>query len=172
MKYFRIGIVLLVSLVALTGCTGRYQMQVEQSLLMQENQRLEDALYVTHAQLVDLKRENDTLRTQVSEGTIRSAPDTPVRSRRAVEDPRDHYDDAPPYEPSTIDIPLDIPGSNTLPDALKGARAFPKLMPPRSKPAMPQDNIASESQGPTFPELPRSTDGSDMTSFPVWTPTR
>ncbi|MDR3111077.1 MAG: hypothetical protein LBU65_15515 [Planctomycetaceae bacterium] len=83
-----------------TGCVSRYQYQVDQSLLVQENQKLENALYVTHHQLVDVQRENEELRNQVS-----TAPTTqPSRPARREQVPPDTLDVPPEFNPG-LEIP-------------------------------------------------------------------
>jgi len=99
------------------GCTNS---QLHQSLLMHENRRLEDALYVAHAQVTDLKRENDLLREQ--QGNV--FPDPPERSRV------NPWEDRIP----TIEVPkviLDDPGTTEVPALLRGSQAIPLWTPVR-----------------------------------------
>ena len=57
-----------------TGCTNSH---LHQSLLLHENRQLEDALYVAHAQIADLRRENNSLRRQQTN----DFPEPPRRPR-------------------------------------------------------------------------------------------
>ncbi|MDR3197570.1 MAG: hypothetical protein LBU34_06830, partial [Planctomycetaceae bacterium] len=82
MKKYLLGFLLVFS--AALGCTSQYQYQTEQSLLLQENQRLENALYVTHAQLVDLKRENDRLRSAKQFGNDINLPERPLTRPKQI----------------------------------------------------------------------------------------
>ena len=106
------GFIAVLVLASLVGCSNRYQHQVDQSLLLQENQRLENALYVKHTQLVTVKRENDRLKTMLgpSEGGI-----VPRRGK-----PVNNYDEAPPYEPPQVSAPPVSPPTS-LPDVLNGS---------------------------------------------------
>ena len=115
------GFLAVLVLASLVGCANRYHHQVDQSLLLQENQLLENALYVTHTQLVDMKRENDRLKTmlgQSDDGSI-SQRGKPMERR-----PTDNYDEAPLYEVPKVSVPL-TPPSTTLPDVLKGSTNIP-----------------------------------------------
>ncbi|MDR0704692.1 MAG: hypothetical protein LBF88_06840 [Planctomycetaceae bacterium] len=122
MKKYLLGFLLIFATVL--GCTSQYQYQMEQSLLLQENQRLENALYVTHAQLVDLKRENDTLRgVKSSEKNDITLPEQPLtRPKRNQSSPVENYEEAPPFAPPEIIIPNNNPGTNTIPDSLKSSK--------------------------------------------------
>lgn len=160
-------------LVVSTGCASRYAQQVEQSLLLQENQRLEDALYVTHAQLVDLKRENEALKKAQGNGSGTSP--TPInRARRASGGPSNaDADDAPPFEPIQIEIPKDAHESKTLPDALKSTKNIPiPNRPARVKTThnAVSNNIVSGSADlepePVFPVVDVGQ------QLPPWSPTR
>ncbi len=109
---------------------------MDQSLLLQENQRLEEALYVTHAQLVDLKRENEALKiVKRTDGSGNSA--TPVtmpalRSQRYEPLLRDDFDEAPPFQAPQVTIPENETGTETLPDSLKGGLLLPPWSPTRN----------------------------------------
>lgn len=168
MKLHQTGAVLMLA-VLLAGCTNRYQYQVDQSLLLQENQRLEEALFVTHAQLVDLKRENESLQASSarSAGPAASSSSAPAISpRRIGAAPKDDYDEAPPYEPPQIKIPENAPESTTLPDALRSS-VMPK---PRIRNKPPQTVAAPPEE--VLPELVLpNTDVSEQT-LPAWSPTR
>lgn len=74
------GMLALVALVVVStlGCVSKYQYEVDRSLLVQENQKLEDALYVTHSQLVDVKRENEALRGRMGGDYDTIPTETPV----------------------------------------------------------------------------------------------
>lgn len=155
------------------GCTNRYQQQVDQSLLLQENRRLEEALYVTHAQLVDLKRENEALRNlDPGETNGRSSSAPAPRSRRRVSAPADDYDDAPPYQVPEITIPPEG-GSSTLPDALKGVNMLPKpVLPKRERTVPVPEPSESAPQNMTFPELIIPDNQVGDSTPPAWSPTR
>ncbi|MDR1964862.1 MAG: hypothetical protein LBQ50_13910 [Planctomycetaceae bacterium] len=143
MKKHLLGLTLILS--AFLGCTSRYQYEVDQSLLLQENRRLENALYVTHAQLVDLKRENESLRNTTLRKSNASLPQEPLtRPKRIQSPPVENYDEAPPFEPPEIIIPNEIPGSNAVPDSLKSSQIL-----------LPKIVLSSEEKSP-----------------PVWSPTR
>lgn len=154
----------------LAGCTSRYQTQVEQSLLLQENQRLEDALYVTHAQLVDLKRENESLKgapAGTSGSSVSNSVSPTTRLRKSSSASNEGSDDAPPFDPIKIDIPKDAHESNSLPDALKSSQTIP--MPKR--PA--QIKAKGGQEDSPYPELilPGGGNVSEQNS-PAWSPTR
>ncbi|MDR2441706.1 MAG: hypothetical protein LBE12_20275 [Planctomycetaceae bacterium] len=129
MKKYLSGFLLIFATVL--GCTSQYQYRMEQSLLLQENQRLENALYVTHAQLVDLKRENDSLRGVKSSGNNLTQPEQPlIRPKRNKLSPEENYEEAPPFAPPEIIIPNDNPGSATVPDSLKSSQLMlPEMLP-------------------------------------------
>ena len=100
------------------GCTNS---QLHQSLLMHENRRLEDALYVAQAQVADLSRENDWLRDQ--QENVYSAP-----AKQSREDP---WNDIVP----TIEMPKMIldeeSGTTEVPSLLRGSQAVPLWTPVR-----------------------------------------
>ncbi|MDR0338037.1 MAG: hypothetical protein LBI18_13205 [Planctomycetaceae bacterium] len=129
MKKRLLGFLLIFSL--FLGCTSQYQYQMEQSLLLQENRRLENALYVTHTQLVDLKRENDVLRGSKQSKSERKLPEQPLlRSKQKSSSPVEDYEEAPPFAPPEIIIPTEIPGSKTVPDSLKSSKlTLPEVLP-------------------------------------------
>ena len=89
-----------------TGCTTHTQLH--QSLLIHENQRLENALYTAHAQVADLKRENNLLRKQQTTG-----PDDTDYQESWNED-------------WNIDLPLEMP-KVILPEQ-PGTTEVPELM--------------------------------------------
>jgi hypothetical protein len=129
MKKYLLGFLLIFATVL--GCTSQYQYQMEQSLLLQENQRLENALYVTHAQLVDLKRENEVLRGTKSSGNDFTLPTQPLtRPKRNQSLPVENYEEAPPFAPPEIIIPNNNPGSDAVPDSLKSSQLMlPEVLP-------------------------------------------
>jgi len=151
------GFLALLVLASLVGCSNRYQYQVDQSLLLKENQRLENALYVTHTQLVDMKRENDRLKTMLGQSDDGSNRGKPLERR-----PTDNYDEAPPYEPPKVSIPSGPP-STTLPDILKGS-----VIPPKTKVATKNDPVYFP------PTTTESTKEEPLTGpvFPEWSPNR
>ena len=157
-------------LLATVGCTGRYQHQLDQSLLLQENQRLEEALYVTHAQLVDLKRENEALKSLQTVGTGRAvkatAPLLPTRRSPSHDD----YDEAPPYQAPKVTIPDDAPASDTLPDSLK-SRIPSRVMPPNRQYALQKDVTTTQPEM-IFPVLPAGEEDAGELVPPAWSPTR
>ena len=114
------GISLLYALAA-AGCASP---QYHQSLLLQENRRLEDALYVTHARVADLKRENDWLRDK--QGTEVIEP--PGRSYK--ESLEEEFDLVPPFEMPKVILP-NHPGTEEVPEALKSSAPMPVWKPRR-----------------------------------------
>ncbi|MDR2117870.1 MAG: hypothetical protein LBP87_15955 [Planctomycetaceae bacterium] len=149
---------LLILLTAI-GCTSQYQYQMEQSLLLQENQRLENALYVTHAQLVDLKRENDMLRNTKQSGNDFTLPEQPLTYPKQIQSPPKNYEEAPPFEPPKIIIPKETPVSDTVPDSLK---SFNK----NSDKSLTLESLE-------LPEvLPKVVLDSEEKSPPMWSPIR
>jgi hypothetical protein len=110
------GISLIIVLVA-AGCGNS---QLHQSLLLHENRRLEDALYVSHAQIADLKRENDSLRKQQE-----SEHFTPQGRSWG-----DDLDLMEPFEMPPVILPGES-GSSEVPDSLKGSQRFPTWSPTR-----------------------------------------
>ncbi len=159
-------------LALVVGCAGPYQRQMEQTMLLQENQRLEQALYVTHAQLVDLKKENETLKAtadQTSKTPDGSESDPVPQPKKRERTPTDNFDEAPPFTPPKVSIPSDAPKTPTIPDSLKGAGVHPKLRSPVKSnteiqlfPPVPVQEMKASTPQPTETE----------TAFPVWGPTR
>jgi len=103
------GTSLFIALLA-TGCAGS---QLHQSLLVHENQRLENALYVAHAQVADLKRQNNLLRKQQSNEFI-----DPARQDSQVDD----WDFDTPLEMPKILLP-DQPGTTDVPMLIRESQA-------------------------------------------------
>ncbi len=159
----------MLGLALLVGCSNQYQYQVDHSLLLQENQRLESALYVTHTQLVDLKNENDRLKTMLGQSSESSAskPGKPMERRST-----DNYDEAPAYESPKVSIPANAPPSTTIPDALKGS-----AVPSKTKVAA-KSTISQPAYFPPTPvvELKKSQETSSEPvtgpAFPEWSPSR
>ncbi|MDR0870457.1 MAG: hypothetical protein LBN39_06655 [Planctomycetaceae bacterium] len=119
----------LVLTVFCAGCTGGgFSGWTEQSLLLQENQRLEHALYVTRAQLQNAKRENALLKGQEAGDRRQETGDIsiPLRPNRLKTAPKE---EAPPFETPKVEIPVDAPESITPPDALKGTMNMPEFPP-------------------------------------------
>jgi len=114
------GTSLFIALIA-AGCTST---QLHQSLLLHENRQLEDALYVAHAQVADLQRENDLLRKQQSSESL--AP--PVRSR--TDSGLDDWDFGPPLEMPKVILP-DEPGTTEAPEFMRGSQTVPPWTPRR-----------------------------------------
>ena len=131
-RLIRLLPILLISVIV--GCMNPLQRQIEQSLLLQENQQLENALYVTHQQLVDLKYENDALKEELAGQTVVS-PAVNVRpSKRTGFTPREGLDNAPEYSPPEILLPDEMPGTKTPPSSLKPSatkQPYPVWMPTR-----------------------------------------
>lgn len=121
MRKIVFGTSLLIALAA-AGCASS---QLHQSLLLQENRRLEDALYTTHAQVADLKRENDWLRSKQgteSQGTESQGTERIEPPRRSDDGSLEFdFDVAPPFEmpkvilPSTEEVPAALRGSHSVP---------------------------------------------------------
>jgi hypothetical protein len=63
MRNIVFGTLLFIALASL-GCKSS---PLHETLLLQENRRLEDALYVAHAQAAELRRENSLLRNKQTE---------------------------------------------------------------------------------------------------------
>ena len=119
MKKIIFGVSLFVACVA-AGCGNS---QLHQSLLLHENRRLEDALYVSHVQIADLQRENSMLRTQQGGEFIKS----PGRGRS------NSWDDLELTEP--VEMPkIMLPsgsGTTDVPDSLRGSQTIPVWTPQR-----------------------------------------
>ena len=120
MRKIVFGISLLCALAAV-GCASS---QLHQSLLLQENRRLEDALYVSHSQVVDLKRENDWLRSK--QGTEMVEP--PGRSYNGSWE--EEFDLVPPFEMPKVILPSQ-PGTEEVPEALRSSDPMPVWKPRR-----------------------------------------
>jgi len=112
------GTTLFIALIA-AGCSNS---QLHQSLLMHENRQLENALYAAHAQVADLKRENNALRGQQA-GEFHEAP------RRSRNDSWDEDWNNFIEMPSVI-LPEE-PGTTELPDFLRGSQTLPTWSPRR-----------------------------------------
>jgi len=114
------GISLSIAFVA-AGCAST---QLHQSLLLNENRRLEDALYTAHAQVADLKRENESLRKQQTSESLR----LPERSRTGFWD--NDLDIDPPLEMPRVILPSES-GTTEVPESLRGSQMTPIWMPIR-----------------------------------------
>jgi len=123
MRKIAFGTSLLLAFITL-GCANS---QMHQSLLMHENRRLEDALYVAHAQLSQLKQENDVLRGRQT-GEILELP-TRSRSDSWWDDGFD-FDSTQPFEMPTVILP-DESETSEVPDVLKGSQTLPIWSPVR-----------------------------------------
>lgn len=106
---------------AAAGCGSS---QLHQSLLLHENRRLEDALYTAHAQVADLRRENDALRKQQENEYLEPSG----HSRTGSLD--DDLDILPPLEMPKVILPHE-PGRTEIPEALKGSQTIPIWSPRR-----------------------------------------
>jgi hypothetical protein len=118
-------------------CSGCSHQQMHQSMLLQENRRLENALYVTHAQLTDLKRENESLRQTNGYGSSDESANipTPVLKLNAPQKTRqsdkdENLNEAPSYEMPIIESPA-VPGTTEVPDSLKSSQTIPLWTPQR-----------------------------------------
>ena len=157
------GFLALLVLASLVGCSSRYQYQMDQSLLLQENQRLENALYVTHTQLAHTKRENDRLKTMLGQP---SGNMVPRRVRPMGPAPTEHYDEAPLYESPKVSIPQTSP-SNIPPDLLKGS-----ALPPKTKVAATPPKKETAYFPPTTTEPEKKQEPPTEFALPEWTPNR
>ena len=120
MKKIIFGTSLFVACIA-AGCGNS---QLHQSLLLHENRRLEDALYVSHVQIADLQRENSMLRTRQG-GEFRQSP------RRDQHDSWDEdFELVPPVEMPKIFLPSGS-GTTDVPDSLRGSQTIPVWTPQR-----------------------------------------
>ena len=119
MRKIVFGISLFIPLIA-AGCASS---QIHQSLLLHENRQLEDALYVAHAEVADLRRENDLLREQQNESLVPSG-----RSRTGLWD--DGFDIDPPLEVPKVILPSDS-GTTEIPESLRGSQVIPIWTPAR-----------------------------------------
>ena len=120
MRKIVFGISLLIAL-ATAGCTST---QLHQSLLVNENRRLEDALYTVHAQVADLQRENDLLRQQQTNKFLES----PGLSRSGFWD--DDFDIDQPLEMPKVILPGNS-GMTEIPESLGGAQMIHTWTPVR-----------------------------------------
>lgn len=158
-----------------SGCVSRYQHETDQALLLQENQKLEQALYLTHYRLADAERENTILRdtvrnddnssTKSSSGMVIEAP-----RRRRVEGAIP-VDNAPSFAPPQIPA---TGGSHTPPSFLQS----PNTIPPAPNPSIPSTlgkhpKLAGNVSGnvPTM-VIDNSATAPVSSSFPQWQPTR
>lgn len=175
MNKLPIGILLLIAALVPGCANNRCQQQVEQSLLLEENRRLYDALYTTHAQLEDLQHENDELRSAADAAARRSYDeDEPYRnssprSRYRDDEPRDDGGEAPGFGLPTTTIPDNAPGTTAPPSLLNdGAR--------RSRPASrlpaPGATVQVSAATPGEFNLPEFPEEDSETAFPAWSPTR
>lgn|GEM_PF-4712102 len=153
-----------------TGCTSYRQLQLEQTMLLQENQRLEDALYITHAQLVDSTRENEALKNNLSNSQSNSI--APAKSYKGITQ-QDATDDAPLFPSTTIEIPPDSKEKSSIPDLLKKTQ-IPRRSLPKSNTGMPEllppNAGVSIIDSTTFDADGDTVNVGDAT--PVWKPTR
>ena len=105
------GISLSIAFVA-AGCAST---QLHQSLLVHENQRLEDALYTAHAQVADLKRENESLRKHQTDESL----GLPGWSRTGFWD--DDFDVDSPLEMPRVILPGES-GTAEIPESLSDSQ--------------------------------------------------
>ncbi|MDR2761631.1 MAG: hypothetical protein LBB88_03415 [Planctomycetaceae bacterium] len=122
-------IIVLLFFVTINGCANRSseRVRIENSLL-QANRRLEEALVVTHNQLVDLKRENEMLKAnETSLSDINSLSTPIIRQGKGELNPMNS-----PISPPQVIIP-EGSESTTVPDSLKGTtnNSSPKWSPNR-----------------------------------------
>ncbi len=142
-----------------SGCANRQMQRVEHSLLLEENRRLEQALYEAHAQLDNLQYENEELQRAAS------------RNRSAV---RENEDDEP-YMPPDVSLPYGLPpgaspnvtpppgsGSQTPPSLLDGAYLEKSPYYDNQNPVLPASAIL-----PADAEVLLEEEG-----LPAWSPVR
>ena len=110
---------LFIALIA-AGCANS---RLHQSLLLQENRQLEDALFTAHARIADLQRDNDWLRDR--QENERSRP-----SRRTTEVFDEEFDNVLPFEVPTIILPIQS-GTEEVPESLRGSQMMPIWQPVR-----------------------------------------
>jgi hypothetical protein len=104
--------------VTINGCanhTNKHN-QIENSLL-QANRRLEEALIITHNQLVELKRENESLKTNSISPDIEYP--TPLSIIKHNRNQQKTNEINTPIQPPQIIIPENGETTN-VPDSLKG----------------------------------------------------
>jgi len=117
MRKMFFGSSLFIAMLAI-GCAGS---PLHQSLLIHENQRLENALYVAHAQVADLKRENNLLRKQQMSDFI----DPPKQQSWDEE-----LDFDAPFEMPKVILP-ERPGTTEIPESMRGSQTLPVWSPIR-----------------------------------------
>jgi hypothetical protein len=112
----RAMIVVLLFFVVLNGCANHSsnRNQVDNPLL-QANRRLEEALVITHNQLVDLKRENELLKANAANSMDEDTMQLPIIHQERTKQPPSNS----PIVPPQIIIPDGVE-STTVPDSLKG----------------------------------------------------
>lgn len=112
-----VKVAILIFFVTINGCANRSseRNRIENSLL-QANRRLEEALVVTHNQLVDLKRENEVLKVNATNSD--SDDSTPLPIIRYDKNNNDRNNT--PILPPQVIIPDNI-DSTSVPDSLKGS---------------------------------------------------
>ena len=124
MRKIIFGTSLFIVLVA-TGCGNS---RLHQSLLLHENRQLEHALFVAHAQITDLQRENNSLRRQQTN----EFSEPPRRPR--VDSWNDDWGfppvELPPMEMQRILVP-DESGTTEVPALLRGSQMIPTWSPDR-----------------------------------------
>jgi hypothetical protein len=119
MRKIVFGFSLVIAFVA-SGCNS----QLHQSLLLHENRRLEDALYVSHAQVAHLQRENISLREQQGSEIFPS----PGRTHSKTWD--EDIDLIPPVEMPRVILPSELE-TTEVPETLKGSQMIPIWTPLR-----------------------------------------
>ncbi|MDR2644035.1 MAG: hypothetical protein LBC74_14740 [Planctomycetaceae bacterium] len=115
--------VVLLFFVMISGCANRNseRNRIENSLL-QANRRLEEALVVTHNQLVDLKRENETLKVNTANNDNSDSTPLPIISYPNININNNKQDQNNiPVSPPPVIIPNSIE-STKVPDSLKGTK--------------------------------------------------
>jgi hypothetical protein len=108
---------LLFAALASIGCKSS---PLHETLLLQENRRLEDALYVAHAQAAELRRENSLLQNRQSESSSRS-----YTGSQEIE-----WDSFPTLEVPKVLLP-EQPGTPEVPGFLRGSETMPTWGPRR-----------------------------------------
>lgn len=145
----------------LCGCVTKYQHEVDRALLVQENQKLEDALYVTHSQLVDTVKENESLKTRLGENGGSSGLLGKARRPAASRSDSDLMKD---FVPPQIIIPDENGGSEQFPESLRtapgsGSSPSGRVVPPPSPSRRPETLhsapvLIDEEQQISLPALP------------------
>ncbi len=148
-----------------SGCANRQMQTVEQSLLLEENRRLYDALYVAHAQLEDLQHENKELRESA-----------PVNSGNSAVSPLQNEDDEDiePYTPPEIILPPGIQtpeGGSQAPPAFFDNGAYLDDGNRHGK-TIQASAVVPVDEELRFPEILPEFPTEEAEGMPIWSPMR